>query len=96
LLRCLSIVIHHVNIIACCYTQVFAEPSESLLSSLEKKANESAKYKGKKEKRLQRATFREIHNSFQVESLSNKKTLHFIVFRKEHRLNSILNLLVKH
>ena len=33
---------------------------------LEKKANESAKYKGKKEKRLQRATFREIYNSFEV------------------------------
>jgi hypothetical protein len=33
---------------------------------LEKKANESAKYRGKKEKRLQRATFREIYNSFEV------------------------------
>ncbi|CAF1338137.1 unnamed protein product [Adineta steineri] len=30
-----------------------------------KKANESAKYRGKKEKRLQRATFREIYNSFE-------------------------------
>jgi hypothetical protein len=34
---------------------------------LDKKANESAKYKGKKEKRVQRATFREIYNSFEVE-----------------------------
>ena len=34
--------------------------------NLDKKANESAKYKGKKEKRLQRATFREIYNSFEV------------------------------
>lgn len=45
---------------------VFADPPESLLITLEKKANESAKYKGKKEKRLQRATFREIYNSFEV------------------------------
>ncbi|CAF1196495.1 unnamed protein product [Adineta ricciae] len=44
---------------------IFAEPSESLLITLEKKANESAKYRGKKEKRLQRATFREIYNSFE-------------------------------
>ncbi|CAF4347386.1 unnamed protein product, partial [Adineta steineri] len=44
---------------------VFAEPPESLLITLEKKANESAKYRGKKEKRLQRATFREIYNSFE-------------------------------
>ncbi len=33
---------------------------------LDRKANESAKYKGKKEKRLQRATFREIYHSFEV------------------------------
>lgn len=33
---------------------------------MEKKANESAKYKGKKEKRLQRATFREIYQSLEV------------------------------
>ncbi|CAF3351775.1 unnamed protein product [Rotaria socialis] len=44
---------------------IFAEPPESLLLILEKKANESAKYKGKKEKRLQHATFREIYNSFE-------------------------------
>ncbi|CAF4453221.1 unnamed protein product, partial [Rotaria sp. Silwood2] len=44
---------------------VFAEPPESLLITLEKKANESAKYKGKKEKRVQHATFREIYNSFE-------------------------------
>ncbi|CAF1359294.1 unnamed protein product [Adineta steineri] len=44
---------------------IFAEPPESLLITLEKKANESAKYRGKKEKRLQRATFREIYNSFE-------------------------------
>jgi len=44
---------------------IFAEPPESLLITLEKKANESAKYKGKKEKRLQRATFREIYHSFE-------------------------------
>lgn len=48
------------------YFQVFAEPPESLLITLDKKANESVKYKGKKEKRLQRATFREIYNSFEV------------------------------
>jgi len=45
---------------------IFAEPSEELLFTLDKKANESAKYKGKKEKRLQRATFREIYNSLEV------------------------------
>lgn len=45
---------------------VFADPPESLLITLDKKANESAKYRGKKEKRLQRATFREIYNSFEV------------------------------
>lgn len=33
---------------------------------MEKKSNESAKYKGKKEKRLQRATFREIYQSLEV------------------------------
>jgi len=44
---------------------IFAEPPESLLITLEKKANESAKYRGKKEKRLQRATFREIYHSFE-------------------------------
>ncbi|CAF3484153.1 unnamed protein product [Rotaria sp. Silwood1] len=44
---------------------IFAEPPESLLITLEKKANESAKYKGKKEKRIQHATFREIYNSFE-------------------------------
>lgn len=44
---------------------VFADPPESLLITLDKKANESAKYRGKKEKRLQRATFREIYNSFE-------------------------------
>jgi hypothetical protein len=44
---------------------IFAEPPESLLIMLERKANESAKYKGKKEKRLQRATFREIYHSFE-------------------------------
>ncbi|CAF1445069.1 unnamed protein product [Adineta steineri] len=43
---------------------VFAEPPESLLITLDKKATESVKYKGKKEKRVQRATFREIYNSF--------------------------------
>lgn len=36
-----------------------------MLVNLEKKSNESAKYKGKREKRLQRATFREIYNSFE-------------------------------
>ena len=45
---------------------VLFEPSEELLFTLDKKANESAKYKGKKEKRLQRATFREIYNSLEV------------------------------
>lgn len=49
---------------------IFAEPSEDLLYTLEKKANESAKYKGKKEKRLQRATFREIFNSLEVFRIS--------------------------
>lgn len=44
---------------------VFAEPPESLLVLLDKKANESVKYKGKKEKRLQRSTFREIYSSFE-------------------------------
>ncbi|CAF3458458.1 unnamed protein product [Rotaria socialis] len=44
---------------------IFANPSESLLITLDKKANESVKYKGKKEKRVQRATFREIYNSFE-------------------------------
>lgn len=44
---------------------IFAEPPESLLILLDKKANESVKYKGKKEKRLQRATFREICSSFE-------------------------------
>lgn len=44
---------------------VFADPPENLLVNLEKKSNESAKYKGKREKRLQRATFREIYNSFE-------------------------------
>ncbi|CAF1392944.1 unnamed protein product [Rotaria sordida] len=44
---------------------IFAEPPESLLITLEKKAHESAKYKGKKERRIQHATFREIHNSFE-------------------------------
>lgn len=44
---------------------IFAEPPESLLITLEKKANDSAKYRGKKEKRLQHATFREIYNWFE-------------------------------
>ncbi|CAF4204597.1 unnamed protein product [Rotaria magnacalcarata] len=44
---------------------IFADPPESLLMTLDKKANESVKYKGKKEKRIQRATFREIYNSFE-------------------------------
>jgi len=46
--------------------KIFAEPPESLLVLLDKKANESVKYKGKKEKRLQRSTFREICSSFEV------------------------------
>jgi hypothetical protein len=43
---------------------------------LDKKANESVKYKGKKEKRLQRATFREIYNSFE-EGTSPELTIKF-------------------
>ena len=45
---------------------MFAEPPESLLILLDAKANESSKSKGKKEKRLQHATFREIYRSFEV------------------------------
>lgn len=52
---------------------IFAEPPEALLYTLEKKANESAKYKGKKEKRLQRATFREIYNSFEVKDRLDRR-----------------------
>jgi hypothetical protein len=55
---------------------VFSEPPESLLITLDKKANESVKYKGKKEKRLQRATFREIYNSFE-EGTSPEFTIKF-------------------
>ncbi|CAF1474144.1 unnamed protein product, partial [Didymodactylos carnosus] len=44
---------------------VYTEPDDYLLDLLQLKASESAKYKGKKEKRLQRATFREIYNSFE-------------------------------
>ncbi|CAF0903444.1 unnamed protein product [Rotaria sordida] len=55
---------------------VFADPPESLLKTLDKKANESVKYKGKKEKRLQRATFREIYNSFE-EGTSPEFTIKF-------------------
>ncbi len=56
------------------FIQIFADPPESLLITLDKKANESVKYKGKKEKRLQRATFREISNSFAVQrfNIENK------------------------
>ncbi|CAF0777624.1 unnamed protein product [Rotaria sp. Silwood1] len=55
---------------------IFAEPPESLLITLDKKANDSVKYKGKKEKRLQRATFREIYNSFE-EGRSPEFTIKF-------------------
>jgi hypothetical protein len=48
---------------------------------LDKKANESVKYKGKKEKRVQRATFREIYNSFEVEFKLKKKKLFLMKFR---------------
>ncbi|UJR37433.1 hypothetical protein I4U23_030136 [Adineta vaga] len=55
---------------------IFAEPPESLLNILDKKVNESVKYKGKKEKRLQRATFREIFNFF-TEGTSPEFTIKF-------------------
>ena len=72
--------------------QVFADPPEGLLATLDKKANESAKYKGKKEKRAQRATFREIYNSFEVERVTNDGFLHSNrVFRKEPHHNSRSN-----
>ena len=60
------------------FVQVFADPPEGLLITLDKKANESAKYKGKKEKRAQRATFREIYNSFEVELVAKDGLLHII------------------
>ncbi|CAF1588794.1 unnamed protein product, partial [Adineta ricciae] len=55
---------------------IFAEPPESLLTTLDKKATDSVKYKGKKEKRLQRATFREIFNFF-AEGTSPQFTIKF-------------------
>lgn len=72
---------------------VFADPPESLLISLDKKANESAKYKGKKEKRLQRATFREIYNSFEVRRTLDRwiRWREWLICRKELHRNSISN-----